>query len=188
MHTAGKLPKLLFTSASGPMQPTQLPPILNKPLHQQRKRRNSLTVTGGGHQFTAQVTNQQLQLRGRHHRRRLIRFRHWLHILPCLPRQRRPALPQRLGPAGKPPKRRCPRSVCNEMNALMRRRVLNPMSPPVVKNPSLALGHMHNFATAMKPHIRPSHDRNMHSDSRMPVMIDIRMVGDACSRRQPHQP
>jgi hypothetical protein len=74
------------------------------------------------------------------------------------------------------------------MNALMRRFILNSMPPPIIKNPGLALGHVHDFTAAMKLHLRPGHDRNVHPHTRMPVMIDISMVGHTRPRSQSHQP
>ena len=62
------------------------------------------------------------------------------------------------------------------------------MAAPVIEQPRFACGHVNGFAAAVKPHRRRGHHRDVQPHARMPVQVDIGMVGDAVAGRQAHEP
>ncbi len=104
------------------------------------------------------------------------------------PGHRPPLFARRRRPAREPPERRRARGVRDEMDAVGGRLVLHVVRTPVVEDPGFARGHVHRLPVTVECHLRLGEDRDVQPNPRVPVVVDIGVLGDTRSRRETHQP
>ena len=186
-HSRGQAQKLHPSLPAHAVQGAQLTPVEHKALQQSRE---SLDVSSirRGHELAAQVVDQPLHLGGGHDRRALVVLGQQPRLGARLPAHRPPLLARRRRAAGELPERRRAGRVGDQMDARLAGLVFHMMPTPVVEDPGLARGHVDGLTIAMEAHLRLGEDRDVQPHPRVPVVVDVGVLGHGRPWRQAHQP
>lgn len=190
-HRAGQAQELRSCASRCPMQRAKLAPVEHEAFQQSVELCGAGSSVGsifGNGDFCAQVVDQQLHFGGGHHRCALVTFGQQPGLALRVPCERSPPWPERRLSAGKLPEGSGAGGIGDEMDTCRATEVFHAMPPPIVEDPRFAGGHVYRVAVAVEADFRSREDRDVDADARVPVVIDIGMLGYACTGGEAHQP